>query len=306
MIKRNVIVVVGPTGVGKTDLSIELAQRLNGEVISADSRQIYIGMDIGTAKPTSAQLEAVPHHLISIVQPDYVMSLVEFQHRCQAALNDVISRGRIPILVGGTGQYIRAIVDGWSIPRVAPNMSLREQLDRSASRFGKLALYSFMIDIDPQTASRLDYHNIRRVIRSIEIYWSTKNRQPGLGREASSDHRFILVGLTCSREILSKRNDERIDSMLSQGLVDEVAGLLSRGYEPDLPSMTGLGYREIGNYLTGRCTFDASISEFRRNTRDFVRRQYTWFKYSDPNINWFDVCIMNRTTIISSIMSMMD
>jgi tRNA dimethylallyltransferase len=277
-------VIVGPTAVGKTASAIELARRLDGEIVSADSRQIYRGMDIGTAKPTRQEQALAPHHLIDIVAPDEPYTLAQFQADAYAAIDGILARGKLPLLVGGTGLYVRAAVNGLRIPRVPPNQELRAQL---AAQDG-LALYERLRELDPEAAARIDPRNIRRTIRALEVCLATGQRFSELGRASPPPYRITQIGLTMSRPELYARIDTRVDRMMADGLVSEVESLVEQGYGWNLPSMSGLGYREIGTYLRGRVSLDEAVANIKRNTRDFVRRQYAWFRLRDERIRWFE------------------
>jgi tRNA dimethylallyltransferase len=289
----NLIVIVGPTAAGKTALAIELAQRFEGEIVSADSRQIYRGMDIGTAKPTQEEQSLARHHLIDIVAPDESYTLAQFQTDAYAAIDDILARGKLPLLVGGTGLYVRAVVEGLRIPHVAPNEELRAQLaaqDRSA-------LYDRLRDLDPDAAARIDPRNVRRTIRALEVCLTTGKRFSELGHASPPPYRITRIGLTMNRPELYARIDARVDRMMEQGLVVEVKALVRQGYSWNLPSMSGLGYREMGAYLRGEVSLDEAVMNIKRNTRDFVRRQYAWFRLKDERIRWLggaDVGLMAR------------
>jgi len=280
----NLIVIVGPTAVGKTALAIELAQRFAGEIVSADSRQIYRGMDIGTAKPTREELSAAPHHLIDIVAPDEPYTLANYQAAAYASIDGILARGKQPFLVGGTGLYVRAVVEGLRIPRVSPNPELRAQLEQEDG----LALYERLRALDPEAAAKMDSRNVRRTIRALEVCLTTGEKFSELGRASPPPYRITHIGLTLSRPELYARIDARVDRMVEQGLVAEVESLVRQGYSWSLPSMSGLGYREIGEYLRGGVSLDEAVASIKRHTRDFVRRQYAWFRLRDPRIHWFE------------------
>jgi tRNA dimethylallyltransferase len=281
----NLLVIVGPTAVGKTALAIDLAQSLEGEIVSADSRQIYRGMDIGTAKPTRQEQSRVPHHLIDIVAPDQPYTLAQFQADAYAAIDDILARGKLPFLVGGTGLYVRSVVEGLRIPRVPPNVELRAQLAGQASR----ALYERLRELDPDAAARIDPRNVRRTVRALEVCLTTGRRFSELGRASPPPYRITQIGLTTNRPELYARIDARVERMMEQGLVAEVEALVRQGYSWSLPSMSGLGYREMGAYLRGEVPLDEAVMNIKRNTRDLVRRQYAWFRVKDERIQWFDV-----------------
>jgi tRNA dimethylallyltransferase len=282
----NLFVIVGPTAVGKTALAIELARRFDGEIVSADSRQIYRGMDIGTAKPTHQEQSLVRHHLIDIVAPDEPYTLANYQADAYAAIDDTlrVARSKQPFLVGGTGLYVRAVVEGLRIPRVPPNEELRAQL---ASEDGA-ALYERLRALDPDAAARIDPRNVRRTIRALEVCLTTGTRFSELSRAAPPPYRTTQIGLTMSRPELYARIDARVDRMMADGLVAEVEALVALGYGWELPSMSGLGYRQIGEHLRGEVSLDEAVTNIKRATRDFVRRQYAWFRLKDERIRWFE------------------
>jgi tRNA dimethylallyltransferase len=283
------ILLVGPTAVGKTELAIQLAEKLNGEIISADSRLFYRGMDIGTAKPTRAEQARVPHHLIDIVNPDETLSLAVFQQKARGAIADIQTRGKLPFLVGGTGQYVRAVTQGWSPPEVKPDASLREQLERLKEERGKEWLYEKLKSLDPEAAERIDARNVRRTIRALEVILTTGRKFSKQRGKGESSYHLIAIGLTRPRAELYERVDARIESMFAAGFLGEVKGLLEKGYSPSLPSMSAIGYRECVRVIEGQLTVEQAKAEIRRATRVFVRRQANWFKESDPSIAWFKV-----------------
>jgi tRNA dimethylallyltransferase len=282
------VVILGPTAVGKTDLAIELANELDGEIVSADSRLLYRGMDIGTAKPTIEQRQLVPHHLIDVANPDEVWSLTLFQREALNVIDDIHARNKLPFLVGGTGQYIHAIVEAWHIPEVKPNFQLRNALENWAAAIGKEGLHSRLSLIDPVGAANIDYRNLRRTIRALEVIFLSGQRFSAQRHKGTSPYNTILIGMSISRTELYARIDWRIDEMLAAGFVAEVESLLSSGYPPDLPTFSAIGYQEIIDFLHGKTTLEETLTIIKRRTRQFVRRQANWFKEDDPNIYWFD------------------
>ena len=284
-----VLVIVGPTAVGKTATSIRLGQAFDGEVISADSRQIYRLMDIGTAKATAEEQAALPHHLIDIVDPDEELTLPHYQRLAAEAIGDIWSRGKLPILVGGTGLYVRALLEGWTVPRVPPNEPLRAQLRDVAQRQGHAALHASLAMVDPVAAERIDSRNVRRVVRALEVYHATGAPISSLQDKRPPAYRVLKVGLTLPRAALYTRIDARVERMIAQGLVDEVRALVARGYGCDLPSMSGLGYRQIGTHLRGEASLAEAVAQIKRHTRRFVRQQYNWFRLTDDGIQWYDM-----------------
>lgn len=283
------VAIVGPTAVGKTALAIELAQAIQGEIVSADSRQIYRHMDIGTAKPTPAERAQVPHHLLDVVDPDQPMTLAEYQRLAYAAIEEIHRRERVPLLVGGTGLYVRAVLEGLRIPEVPPDPELRTRLEAEARALGAEALHARLAALDPVAARRVDPRNVRRVIRALEVCLRAGRPISELQEAIPPPYRILRVGLTRPRRELYARIDARVDAMIAAGLVEEVRSLLARGYGPELPAMSGLGYRQICRYLAGEQTLEEAIREIKRKTRRFVRQQQTWFRLDDPRVHWFDL-----------------
>ena len=287
--KSPLILIVGPTAVGKTEIAIQLAERLNGEIISADSRLFYRGMDIGTAKPTRAEQMRVPHHLIDIANPDEILSLAVFQQKAREAVEDIHTHRKIPILVGGTGQYIRAVTEGWSPPEVKPDERLRHELEKLKDAKGLEWLHDKLNNLDPVAAEKIDARNYRRTIRALEVILTTGRRFSDQRGQSESAYQLITIGLTRPRSELYERVDQRIEAMFANGFLDEVKGLLQRGYSPTLPTLSAIGYRECIRVVNGELNAEQAKVEIRRATRVFVRRQANWFKESDPNIKWFKV-----------------
>jgi len=287
--KFPLILIVGPTAVGKTELAIQLAERLNGEIVSADSRLFYRGMDIGTAKPTRQEQARVPHHLIDIASPDETLSLAVFQQKAREAIANIHTRNKIPFLVGGTGQYIRAVTEGWNPPAVEPDERLRSELERLKEAKDVYWLHERLRNLDPLAGEKIDPRNYRRTIRALEVILTTGRRFSEQRGQSESPFHLITVGLTRPRAELYDRVDQRIDMMFANGFLDEVKGLLEKGYSPSLPTMSAIGYRECIRVVNGELSEEQAKTEIRRATRIFVRRQANWFKESDPNIKWFRV-----------------
>jgi tRNA dimethylallyltransferase len=281
--------IVGPTAVGKTSTAVRLCGDFKGEIVSADSRQIYRKLDIGSAKPTPDEQAAAVHHLIDVVAVDEVVGLAEYQRMAYAAIEDVLDRERVPFLVGGTGQWVRAVIEGWGVPRVPPDYDLRARLEAEAEQGGLRRLHARLAAVDPQAAAKIDYRNLRRVVRALEVYLKTGLPITQHRRAEPPPYRILQIGLTMPRDELYERVDERIDRMLENGLVEEVRSLLDQGYRPDLPAMSGLGYRQIGKYLKGELSLPDAVHLIKKETRRFVRQQYSWFRLDDPAIHWFDV-----------------
>lgn len=281
------ILIMGPTAVGKSKIAIKLAERLEGEIVSADSRLFYRGMDIGTAKPTSAEQRIAPHHLIDVTNPDEIWSLALFQKKAHRVISDIHSRHHLPFLVGGTGQFIRAVTEGWQPPSQPPDYKLRNALERWAGEIGPTALYQRMAQIDLQAAEKIDPHNLRRTIRALEVIFTTGEKFSTQRTSQASPYRLLRIGLTIPRAELYSRIDERVDEMLAYGFLDEVRRLLSQGYSTDLPSLSAIGYRELIDYLKGKTTFAEAVVLIKRHTHEYVRRQANWFKPDDPAIHWY-------------------
>ncbi len=285
---RPLVAMVGPTAVGKTERAITLARRLDGEIVSADSRLLYRGMDIGTAKPTPEQRALVPHHLIDVAEPEDVWSLARFRAAALEAIQSIQERGRLPFLVGGTGQYVTAILEGWSPPPRPPDERLRRNLERYAAEHGALALHARLQAVDPEAAAAIDPRNVRRVARALEVFETTGAPLSKARARQPPPFDALRIGLTLPRPELYARIDVRIEEMLDSGLVDEVRRLLGRGLSPTAPALSAIGYREIVLYLGGEIDLEEAARRMRRATRQFVRRQANWFKASDPRIHWFE------------------
>lgn len=298
---NSLIAIIGPTGAGKSRLAIRLAQIFAGEVASADSRQVYRFMDIGTAKPTPQELALVPHHLISIVNPDEDFSLAQYQQMAYQAIAEIQQRNKLPILVGGSGLYVWSVLEGWEIPQVPPNSAYRRNLEQVADGGGAEELYHQLMAIDPVAAQKIDQRNVRRVIRALEVCHRAETPISRLqGKRAPSFH-TLIIGLTMEREELYRRIDERVDDMVNRGLVAEVEKLVGMGYDFSLPAMSGIGYREIGMYLRDAMTLDEAVQRIKHETHRFVRHQYNWFRLKDDRIKWYDVSRETDAEIIKTV-----
>jgi len=287
--KPKVLLVVGPTATGKSELGLELAKRFGGEIISADSMQVYRLMDIGTAKPSPEVRQQIPHHLIDLVWPDETFSAGLFRKMGREAIQEIVKRGRLPIVVGGTGLYIKALTEGL-IEGLEGQKELREDLLRKASLLGKRALWEELKEVDPESASRIHPNDLYRVIRALEIYRLT-GVLPSKLRESHSfkdrPYELLKIGLKKSKEELLKRIEERVKEMIKRGLVEEVRELLQRGYGPELPSLKAIGYKEIILYLKGEIGLEEATRLIVKNTWQLARRQMMWFK-RDKEIKWFE------------------
>lgn len=282
------IVLLGPTAVGKTELSLRLAEHVGGEIVSADSRQVYRGMDIGTAKASVDERQRVPHHLIDIRSPDQPLSLAEYQRMAYATIDAIHHRQAVPLLVGGTALYLRAVVLGLRIPSAPPDAALRAQLEARLSSEGVAALFSYLQEIDPATAAMTDARNPRRVLRALEIILSTGRSKVEMEGVDPPPYRILQIGLQREREALHQRVDARIDEMIAHGLVEETERLLAAGYDPALPALTSLGYREIGAFLVGEISLPHAVERIKIETHRFLRHQSTWFRKME-GVVWFDL-----------------
>lgn len=286
---RNLIVaIVGPTAVGKTYLSLEVARRFDVEIVSVDSRQIYQHLDIGTAKPTIEDRSVVSHHLIDIADPKDDFSLATYLKMARSVIGAIHKRGAIPLLVGGTGQYFRALVENWQVPTVAPDWPFREKMEAFLFDNGTEALYERLKAIDPISALTIDPKNSRRVIRALEVYEHTGTSFSKLRSRSDSRYTSLVVGVTTEREKLDSWIDLRVDNMIGLGWVQEVSNLLDLGVNGEHPSMSSVGYRELIEYLRGNTGLSEAIQNIKTKTRRFARRQYSWFSLSNPSIKWLE------------------
>ena len=288
---RKLIAIVGPTATGKTALAVALARAIDSEIVGADSRQVYRRMDIGTAKPTLEERALVPHHLLDVADPDGSFSLVQYLGLATAALEDIWARGRQPILVGGSGQYVWGLLEGWTVPRLPPQRELRRSLEERAAREGAEALHKELTQIDPRAADGIDPRNVRRVIRALEVYEATGRPMSSWQEKAPPEWDALVLGLTCPRDELYRRIDARVDAMIEAGLVDEVRDLLAAGFGPELPSMSGIGYREVCQHLAGELALPAAVARIKTATHRLARQQATWFRRDDERIRWIDVSL---------------
>lgn len=287
-LRKPFLVIVGPTGVGKSRLALNLAQKLGGEIVNADSRQIYKYMDIGTAKPSDSEQKLVDHHLLDIKLPDEEFNLPLFLHLSTTRIGQIHKRGRLPIVVGGSGQYIWGLLEGWQIPKIKPDITLRSELETQLKSSGVASLHNYLRQIDPISSARVDSNNPRRVIRAIEksMYGHSNDNKTGLKYPLKTPH--LVIGLTLDRRELYKRVDYRVDDMMNRGFKEEVEMLIDRGYSTSLPSMSSVGYQELAaNIIEGR-DLDDVVQETKYRTHNIVRKQYSWFKLQDPRINWLD------------------
>jgi tRNA dimethylallyltransferase len=285
---KRLIAIVGPTATGKTALAARLAERLGGEIVNADSRQVYRGMDIGTAKPAAEERARARHWLIDVADPDEPFSLGRYLDLANEALADCWARGVLPLLTGGTGQYVWALLEGWEVPRVPPDPQLRAELEARAEREGAASLIEELERVDPAYADRVDKQNVRRVIRALEVYRRTGRPISSCQTRRPPSVAWSAIGLCCERVELYRRIDARVDAMVAAGLVDEVRGLIERGYGCDLPAMSGIGYRQVCQHLAGELSLAEAIERVKTETHRLSRMQRNWFRERDPRIHWID------------------
>lgn len=286
---QSIVIISGPTAVGKTDLAIWLAQNLNTDIISADSMQVYKHMDIGTAKPDAEQQSLAKHHLIDLVDPDQNFSVADYQELFDQTVLDFKSCQKLPLVVGGTGLYIRASTQLFSLDDSSePDFSLRERLYTEAETYGNPYLHQQLAAVDPLAASRIHPNDRVRIVRALEVFQKTGKPISQLQTKRPPKYRLIYIFLDRDREELYERINRRVDLMIEQGLIDEVKSLWNAGYGPELKPMQGLGYKQIGDYLLGRCSLDEAVASMKQKTRNYAKRQITWFK-REPIDYWINV-----------------
>ena len=290
MKKKPLIILTGPTAVGKTKASIGLAKAVDGEIISADSMQVYRHMDIGSAKIKPEEMEGIPHHLIDVLEPDDEFHVVKFQQLAKKAMREIWERGHIPIVTGGTGFYIQALLYDIDFDENEKENACRKELEAYAREHGAEALHEKLALVDPASAKMIHPNNIKRVIRALEFYEHTGKRiseHNETQRQRESPYAFAYFVLTDDRAHLYERINRRVDQMIEEGLVNEVQALKDKGYTKQLVSMQGLGYKEILDYLDGNCTLEEAIYAIKRDTRHFAKRQLTWFK-RERDVIWIN------------------
>lgn len=300
--KKPLIAIVGPTATGKTAIGVELALKLNGEVVSADSMLVYKHMDIGTAKPTLEEQQGVIHHLIDVISPDEEYNVAKYQKDAEEAIRAIHNKGKLPIIVGGTGLYIRSIIDEYNFESPGEDASLRLDLQNRANEKGTIWLYQQLVKVDPVAAANIHPNNVRRVIRALEVYKLTGKPFSSMQQasyQSNAKYQVFIIGLTMPREILYRRIELRVDKMLGAGLVKEVKNLLAMGLKRTTTAMQGLGYKEIAAYLTGEITLDMATELLKRDTRRFAKRQLTWFG-RDPRIHWLDMHNYDNTAQVTT------
>jgi tRNA dimethylallyltransferase len=281
--------IVGPTGVGKSQFGIQLAQALGGEIVNADSRQVYRYMDIGTSKPTLQERATVPHHVFDVVSPNENFSLGQYQQMAVRAIEDIQQRGKLPIVVGGSGQYVWSVLEGWGIPQVAPNLDFRREMQERADMGEGDKIHDELREVDPEAAERIDPRNVRRTIRALEVFSETETPISQLQRQEAPPSEIFVIGLTADRDELYRLIDLRVDRMIEQGFVEEVRRLKNQGLDFNLPAMSSIGYRQIGHFLNDELTLPGAVQQIKFETHRFARQQYTWFREEDTRIHWFDI-----------------
>lgn len=298
--KKPLLILVGPTAIGKTSLSIELAKKLNGEIISADSMQIYKEMDIGTAKITDEEKSGIEHYLIDEVSPDTEFSVSDFQRKANDYIDKILLKGKLPIVVGGTGLYVNSLIYELDFTTSVSNWQLRDKYMDEAKLYGNQYVHDKLREVDFKSADRIHVNDLKRVIRALEVYEETGSPMS----ESYKDFRalndkfdLVMIGLTMDREELYKRINKRIDVMIEKGLIDEVEDLLDKGYSEDLTSMKGIGYKEVVNYLRGKCSFDETVEILKRESRRYAKRQLTWFR-RESQIHWIDVGAVKQEQVM--------
>lgn len=285
---RRLVAIIGPTATGKSALALGLAAQFGGEIVNADSRQVYRCMDIGTAKPSLEDRARIPHHLYDIAAPTGSFSLALFLRHARAALDDCWSRDRLPILTGGTGQYVWALLEGWSVPEVPPDDTLRAELSALAAYHGEDALHARLAEVDPVAATSIDSRNVRRVIRALEVIHATGRPFSEVRTRTPPPWHTLILGLDAPPSVLDERIEQRVDAMLAAGFVNEVRHLLDAGVPRSASAMASIGYQQFASHLAGELTFDEARAETIRATRRLARRQRQWFRRFDPRITWLD------------------
>lgn len=296
--REKVAVIIGPTAVGKTKLSIDLAKALNGEIISGDSMQIYRTMDIGTAKVTKAEMDGIPHYMIDIKNPEDSFSVAEFQERVRKHIREITERGKLPIIVGGTGLYIQSVLFDYQFTDDAGDVIYREQMEKLALERGVEYVHEKLQEVDPESAERIHANNVRRVIRALEIFHTTGEKMSEQIEKQEKEllYDVSLIGLTMDREMLYDRINLRVDLMMEQGLLEEVEGLYNRGIR-DCQSIQAIGYKEIYDYFENRASLEDVVSQLKTNSRRYAKRQLTWFR-NKMDVTWFDVTDGEKTSEI--------
>lgn len=296
--KEKILVIIGPTAVGKTSLSIELAKKYNAEIISGDSMQIFQGMDIGTAKIKKEEMKGIPHHLIDIKKPEESFSVAEFQELVREKITDITNRGKLPMIVGGTGLYIQSVIYDYQFSDVPSNQSFRELLEKRAKEEGSVAIHQELKKVDPDSAEKIHPNNIRRVIRALEIYHCTGKTMQEYQKQQNPDllYDVAIVGLTMEREMLYERINQRVEMMMEDGLIQEVKQLYDRGLR-ECQSIQAIGYKELYEYFDERVSLEEAIENLKKNSRNYAKRQLTWFR-NKMDVKWFDMTGMTDDSML--------
>jgi tRNA dimethylallyltransferase len=277
---------------------LEIAKALNAEIISADSRYLYKGMDIGTAKPKSEELSQVPHHLVNVADIHTPWSMSQYKKEALSTIKEIQKKQKMPLIVGGTGQYIRALIEGWEIPTQPTNPELREAIAKWAGEVGGSELHHRLSILDPEAAEQIDFRNVRRTVRALEVILHTGEKFSEQRNRKPIDFSYKIAGLMLPREVLYRRIDDRITKMISSGFIGEVETLLAAGFSLDDPPLSAIGYPEIVRFIHGECSLEESVIEIKKRTRQFVRRQANWFKPQDERIQWFEVSSDQKDNIL--------
>lgn len=304
--KKDLLVIAGPTAVGKTAISIKLASELKGEIISADSMQIYRKMNIGTAKIQEEEMKGIRHHLIDIVDPDQTFSVAKYQKMVDNLIPQIADRGNLPIIVGGTGLYIKSVVEGFLFPEMEKDPAYRDSLEDLARKEGNDYLHNKLMEVDPHLARKLHPNDLRRIIRGLEVYHQTGKTITyfkKLQEEKPDRYHTLKIGLTRKREDLYSRINQRVDLMIKEGLIEEVKELLQFGYNPSHTAMQGLGYKELAAYLAGNYPLDEAVRILKRDTRHYAKRQLTWFR-RDNDYHWFNLTNLEQNKVIDDIINL--
>ena len=284
-----IVALVGPTGTGKSRLALEIAKLMPVEIVNGDSRLLYRHMNIGTAKPSVSEMYNTPHHLVNILDPDEPYSLALYINDARRSIEQIHKAGRLPLLVGGTGQYIWGLIEGFHTPQVPPSQKIRDKLETEAGIYGKEYVWEKLNAVDTESASRIDFRNLRRVIRALEVYLETGTPfSKAKKKDKSPPYRNLIIGLKMENSVLYEQIEKRSDMMMELGWEEEVSWLLQNGYSMDSPAMSSIGYREIASHLSGFMPREDVIKLIRTATRKFARRQHSWFRQNDPRINWID------------------
>ncbi len=301
IVKQKLICIMGPTAVGKTKLSLELAKRFNGEIISGDSMQIYKGMDIGTAKIKKAEMEGIPHHMLDIREPSEAFNAAEFQRLVKECIEDITARGKLPIIVGGTGLYIEAVLQNYSFAESVSDPQYRSELEALAEEEGAEAVHRLLAEVDPESAEAIHPNNRRRVIRALEIYRCTGKKMSDhqMSEQKTYMYDAVLIGLTADRETLYTRINERVDQMVREGLVEEVKALYDSGLR-GTQSIQAIGYKELYAYFDGKCSLEEAVDELKQNSRRYAKRQLTWFR-NKMDLTWFEISPDNMEKKVQEI-----